>query len=173
MLMLPRPVKALRNLSMALSSTMLKRIVIASAVLCSATPAIVSASLGGDLSTVTDDRVRIKGALIGMRQSDRFMVHEMQSASGVVVREYVANGRVFAVAWQGPWHPDLQQLLGTYFARYEQAAGRAIRERRGHGPAVVQDTDFVVERAGHARAFTGRAYLPSQIPDGVTLDRIQ
>ena len=143
------------------------------ALLLTAYPAVMIASLGGDVSSINDDRVRVKGALVGAQQADRFMVQEMQTATGTVVREYVANGRVFAVAWQGPWHPDLQQLLGTYYARYQQEAARALRERRGHGPLVVQDTDFVVERNGHSRAFTGRAYLPAQVPDGVTLDRIR
>ena len=56
-----------------------------------------------------------------------YNVHEMQSAAGTVVREYISSagesaGKVFAVTWQGPWPPDMRQLLGSYFEQYMQAA---------------------------------------------------
>ncbi len=116
----------------------------------------------------------MEGALRQIVQRNAFSFHEMQSASGVVVREYLTStGTVFGVTWQGPTIPDLRQLLGPYFDRYQQEAARLARTRLGHGPLVVDLGDVVVESGGHARAFSGRAYLPNRLPPGVRVDDIQ
>ena len=78
-------------------------------------PSKATATLGGDASSVNSDRVKIRGALIGISRSERFTVHQLQSSAGTTVREYVSpSGTVFAVSWDGPWMPDLQQTLGSY-----------------------------------------------------------
>jgi Protein of unknown function (DUF2844) len=74
------------------------------------------------------------------------------------------------VAWEGPFKPDLQTLLGSYFDRYVQAP-RAYRS--GHGAAVMSQPDLVVRSMGHIRAFSGHAYLPPQLPAGVAADELQ
>jgi hypothetical protein len=57
-------------------------------------------------------------------------VHRLQLPSGTSVREYAdAGGTVFAVAWDGPTKPDLNQLPGQYFAEYEN---RSVANTRGH-----------------------------------------
>ena len=56
--------------------------------------------------------------------------------SGTTVREYVSsNGTVFAVAWQGPWLPDLRQMLGPYFDDYQRALQSTTGKRRARGSA--------------------------------------
>jgi hypothetical protein len=134
----------------------------------------LSAALGGDVSTIQSDRVRMKGALLRVTSTGAYTLHEMRAASGTTVREFVSPaGTVFGVAWQGPSVPDLRQLLGTYFEPYMQAAQAAQKARSGHGPLVIEQPGFVVERSGHQRAFAGRAYVPQLLPAGVLPDVIR
>jgi len=103
-----------------------------------------------------------------------YTVHEIESTSGVVVREYVSSaGKVFAIAWQGPWPPDMRQLLGSYFDPYIQAA----RARSGPGmarrPLMIEQPGLVVQVGGHPRSFVGRAYIPDQLPSNVTAEEIR
>lgn len=105
------------------------------------------------------------------QQSTPYSVQETQLASGVLVREYIApSGKVFAVAWEGPVMPDLQQVLGNYFNQYLDAANHSPASR---GPLTINQTDLVVQSAGRMRAFFGRAYVPSLLPQGVAADVIQ
>ena len=58
---------------------------------------------------------------------------------------------VFAVSWQGPDLPDLQQILGRYFDTYVNA----LNSRDGvSGPGTVALPGLVVQSAGHMRAFS-------------------
>jgi hypothetical protein len=91
----------------------------------------------------------------------------------VVVREYVAGGVVFGVAWQGPSIPSLRLLLGVHYQPYIQAVQEQRAQRRGRGPLSVHLPDLVVESGGHMRAFAGRAYLPAMIPQGVHAEAIR
>jgi hypothetical protein len=128
------------------------------------------AVLGGDASSIEGDRAHVRGTL-RVSGGERYAVHEIEAASGTVVREYVApNGTVFAIAWQGPWFPDLRALLGPYFAQYALAA-RASRVARR--PLLIQEAGLVVQAGGRLRAFVGRAYVPQMLPDGVASDAIR
>lgn len=123
----------------------------------------VGAALGGSEATVETDRLQISGKL-RVLPSGAYTVHELQTPSGTVVREYVSpDGIVFGVAWQGPVMPDLRQVLGTYFDRYVQAATK----RSARGPVAIEQPGLVVQSSGHMRAFTGRAYIPEALPQGV------
>lgn len=127
------------------------------------------AELGGDVSTIQADQARMKGALRLSRTSS-YDVHEVQTPSGVTVREYVSPaGKVFAVSWQGPWMPDLQQLLGPYFADYTAAQNH----RQSRGPLLIHQPNLVVHSSGHMRSFIGRAYIPDLLPPGVHPEDIQ
>jgi hypothetical protein len=137
-------------------------------------PAIAAASLGGDRASVQVDRAQMKGALRQIIQREGFGFIELQSAAGVVVREYVSSdGTVFGIAWQGAIVPDLRQLLGPYFVRYQQAAERLVRARRGHGPLMIDLGDAVVQTGGRPRSLTGRAFLPRLFPQGVQPDVVR
>lgn len=130
------------------------------------------ATLGEDVSTVHSDQALIQ-ATETITQKSAYSIHELQSASGMAVREYVSPaGRVFAVAWHGPAMPDLKQLLGSHFQEYQQAL-QAQDQRVRRGPVFVQLPDLVVQLGGHMRDFVGRAYLPDQIPSGVHAEEIR
>ena len=148
--------------------------VVAATLLVAGMPRVASAALGGDVSSVDVDRVRTQGALVRMVSSGAYTLHEFQTSSGVMVREYLSSsGTVFAVAWQGPWLPDLQQLLGPYYGRYQQETQQIRRSRRSHGPVSIQDADLVIQTGGHQRAFSGRAYLPASVPQSLSVKSIQ
>ncbi|MBS0344737.1 MAG: DUF2844 domain-containing protein, partial [Proteobacteria bacterium] len=101
-----------------------------------------------------------------------YTVHAMTMPSGTVVREFVssATGQVFAVSWQGPFMPDLQQLLGDHFATLADATGKA---RISRSNALVNRPDVVIHSSGHMRAFAGKAYLPGQLPAGVSIEDVR
>lgn len=127
------------------------------------------AALGEPVASVETDRLQA-GATLRVLPSAAYTVHELQSPSGTVVREYVSPaGIVFGVAWQGPSMPDLRQVLGTYFDRYVQAAAK----RTARGPVAVEQPGLVVQSSGHMRAFLGKAYIPEALPAGVGADAIR
>ncbi len=130
----------------------------------------VFADLGGTLTSIKADQQKMAASL-RVTSTSGYQLHEMQSARGIRVREYASpNGIVFGVTWNGPWAPDLRQLLGAYFNSYVVAAqGR----KAARGPVTIQLPGLIVERGGHARSFFGRAYVPQMIPQGVTADDIQ
>lgn len=89
------------------------------------------------------------------------------------IREYITpSGIVFAVAWDGVAHPDLTPLLGSYLNGYRQALGQAKRQR-GQRRFKVSSDKVVVEKWGHMRNLQGKAYVPSLIPDGVSIYEIK
>jgi len=134
-----------------------------------ASPAL--AVLGGDVSSVSADRVALQG-----QRSDQPMLqydlHVITAATGTVVNEYTSrDNRVFAITWHGPTPPDLRALFGAYFDGFQSAAAASVATRAGaHRQLSLVQADFVFRAAGHARAFRGRAYVPSLVPSGVAAD---
>ena len=136
--------------------------------LVAACPFRAAATLGRDATSVDADRVKMQGALLNITQTDRFAVHQLQTATGTTIREYVSTtGMVFAVSWEGPWMPDLQQMLGPFFDAYRNNAAAVRNARRSHGPITIRTGELVIEVGGHPRAFTGRAYIERLLPQGV------
>lgn len=145
----------------------------ACAVVLLAIPSSARGSLGGDVSSVAVDRDRMSGVdrVVAGRRGE---VHEIRLPGGTLVKEYLSPaGVVFAVTWRGPFRPNLRQLLGTYFDRFEQAARAEKEQQPGRRPIVVEQPELVVHMAGHARAFFGRAYVPGAIPEGLSAADIQ
>ena len=130
------------------------------------------AALGGGISTVEADSVAGHARHSAVAQS-AYTVHTLTSDNGALVNEYTNNaGVVFAVSWQSPQWPDLQQLLGTSF-NVLQAENAKHTGRRSHQPMSVNRSDFVLQTGGHNRAFHGLAYLPNLLPAGVTSAALQ
>jgi uncharacterized protein DUF2844 len=139
-----------------------------------ALPASGFASLGGSATSVDADRVHVQGALMRIVRNDAYALHEIRSASGTMVREYVnSSGTVFAVGWEGPWLPDLRQVLGDHFDRYQAAMSTRLRARTGRGALAINEPGLVVQMGGHPRAFIGRAYVPALLPPGLQLESIR
>ena len=131
------------------------------------------ATLGGEESSVEADRAHMK-ATVQTTKTDGYSVHEIKTPIGTAVREYVApGGRVFAVAWQGPFIPDMQQLLGTYFQQFSAAAKKARESYHGRRPLNIQESGLVMQSSGHMHAYWGRAYDPGLVPQGIKLQDIR
>lgn len=139
-------------------------------VLCGCLPA--AAALGGDISSVEADQAHMKGTLHSTA-AGAYTLHEIQAPSGTL-REYASPaGKIFAVGWQGMRTPNLQQVLGPYFAQYQEAAAQERKEHPGRHPVVIETPGLVVEMGGHMRAFEGRAYVPEMLPQGVRAEDIR
>ena len=136
-------------------------------------PLVMSASLGGDATSVQADQAKMQGTL-RTTSADAYNVHEIQASTGVAVKEYVSPaGKVFAVTWKGPFHPDLRQVLGAYFDQYVEAVQAQRASQRGRGPVFIEQSGLVVQVSGHMRAFAGKAYLPQMMPAGVRAEDLQ
>lgn len=145
----------------------LKKCVLAGAVFAAAlSPRIADAGLGQPASSVQADAAQFKGSIKAAEHTG-YRVQEIQLPSGTLVREFIGpDGNVFAVAWNGPTVPNLRQTLGQYFDNFVAAA----QARHGdHHHLQIQQSDLVVQTAGHMRAFSGRAYLPQAVPAGVSI----
>jgi hypothetical protein len=127
-------------------------------------PRLAAAALGADATSVEADKLQMRGTL-RTSTAGLYTVHEIQGPSGTVVREFVSPaGIVFAIAWKGPFLPDLRQALGAYFEPYRTALGA---KRASHTHADIDLPELVVHSGGHQRAFIGQAYLPRLLPSGV------
>lgn len=128
------------------------------------------AHLGGDTASVQADTAALRGQ-IRTTPTVQYDVHEISNGE-LVVHEYTTRqGQVFAVTWQGPFKPDLHQLLGGYFATFQSAASE---QRAGsHRVFALSRPDLVMESTGRMRGFQGRAYIPSLVPAGVLVQQLQ
>ena len=130
------------------------------------------ASLGGDARSVQADTAHM-GATLNQSTAGKYQIHELQSPAGTVVTEYLSSsGTVFAVTWHGPFMPDMQQILGSYFQQYSSALSSQSRQY-GHHPLNIKQQGLVVQTSGHMRAHWGRVYVPALLPEGVTEEQLQ
>ena len=131
------------------------------------------AALGGDLSSVQADQAHMKASL-KTTTSQAYTLQEIKTPAGTIVHEFVsADGRVFAVAWHGPFMPPMEQILGTYLQQYSAGVQAHHAAHVGRSPLNIQEPGLVVQNSGHQRAFFGRAYIPGMLPAGVTPDQIR
>lgn len=146
---------------------------VAIAVLSFTCPLPLFAVLGGSEASVLADQVHMQAALRSTHGTG-YTVHELRAPTGIVVREYASGGTVFGVAWEGPWPPDIQQLLGSYFEPYQQAlAAQNQNGVHGRRPVHVELPALVVNISGHPRSFHGQAYVPDMMPQGVKAEEIR
>ena len=137
--------------------------------------AAARASLGGDSASIEADRLHMNvkhAARLKASSTGSYTVNEITLPTGTLVRQYVsAAGVVFAVAWSGPFMPDLRQLLGPHFDT--MAARQAKQTHSGHRLFSLHEPGLVIESGGHPRSFAGRAYLPGALPAGAMAQEIQ
>ena len=132
------------------------------------------AALGGDLNSVQEDTAHMK-ATVKVQQKQAYAVHEITTKdNATIVREYVsADGRVFGVAWQGLFMPDLSQLLGSYLQQYSAGVEQEHAKGPGRRPLIINQPGLVVESSGRMRAYYGRAYVPDMLPEGVQAQEVR
>ena len=129
------------------------------------------AGLGGDAASVDADRVSVKGTVRVSSTSAAFAVHEITGASGQLVHEYLgADGKVFAVTWNGAGVPNLKDMLGRYYADVQQAAARP---HYNHHHLFLVTPQVVIQSSGHLRTFYGRAWAPALLPQNFSATDIK
>src|SRR5258707_7136394 len=83
-------------------------------------PVTASAALGGTVASVEADRVHAKGSLTRIVRTDAYALHEIRSAVGTTIREYVSPaGTVFALALGGPWISATAQVVRWAFQHHQ------------------------------------------------------
>jgi hypothetical protein len=131
------------------------------------------ASLGGDTASIQADQLHMQGSRT-TKAAESYTVHEIQATTGTVVKEYLSpQGKVFAVAWNGPRMPDLRQVLGSYFEQYRAAVHSPSGPRMVRRPVMIDQPGLVVQIGGRIGAFSGRAYVPEMLPAGVRAEDLQ
>ena len=100
-----------------------------------------------------------------------YQLHQMITPDGAVIREYVSpEGRVFGISWHAHTLPNLQQLLGSYFPRIQQAGQARVQHR---GPLIINTPDLVYFSGGRMMNFYGSAYVPSLLPKNVAAEVVR
>jgi hypothetical protein len=149
------------------------RCMVSVAVAAIGTPAV--AVLGGDAASVEADRLQMRAT----RQAAHAValqgsVQEMRLADGSSIRQFVnARGIVYAVAWSTRIKPDFTQLLGQYASAFDAGIASAAQQPGLKRSVTVDRGDLVVVSAGRPGAFVGRAWLKSELPDGVRADALR
>ncbi|HKC16779.1 MAG TPA: DUF2844 domain-containing protein [Steroidobacteraceae bacterium] len=135
---------------------------------CAAPPAM--AALGDTAASVSGDSARLRASLRVVGGAS-YSVHELTTVEGTAIREFVTPaGSVFAVAWRGPFKPDLRLLLGAYFDLYVSAPRSAGSTRT---QLAIDQPALAVRAGGHMRAFAGVAWVPALVPAGVSPGELQ
>jgi hypothetical protein len=129
----------------------------------------VWAALGSNAASIKADRTALQASL-KVTTRPLYDIHEMTLSTGTTVREYAADGVVFAIGWDGPAMPNLRQALG---ANYDEYVAAAQSNQGGHQHLAAQRGDLVLVSSGHMRAFAGHAYLASAVPPGISIDELR
>lgn len=131
------------------------------------------AALGGQIDQLAAEKVSLKAVKHEIKSQAYFSVHEVTLKNQVVVREYAdQQGHIFAVTWQGPLLPDLKTLLGDYAQDFQQASTKQ-QGTRSRSQLHSENSRIVIHATGRMHHFTGGAYLPDALPQGLNLNDIQ
>lgn len=77
------------------------------------------ASLGDNESSIQEDAQSL-GGQDQVTQLSQYRLHEI-SQNSIRVHEFATdNGNVFALAWHGKKHPELQGLLSTHLSDFQK-----------------------------------------------------
>ena len=134
------------------------------ALVLSASAATAFAGLGGAPSA-PGPRILSSTSSPAVTPSSSYTDLKKTLDSGTELHEYVnSKGIVFAVSWQGPYMPDLKEMLGSRF----QDLLDHVRTQSGGARSQVrlQRDDLVIFSGGRPGAFEGRAWIPALLPAG-------
>ena len=124
------------------------------------------AGLGEQQSSIQRDHVAIRGATAKVTQTAHYTLHAVTSPTGAQLHEYVApSGTVFAMTYSGRTLPNLKNILGAHYARYQQVIAAP---HNNHHVLSIRDGNFVLYMRKTQRGFRVAAYEPTLIPQGAT-----
>lgn len=131
------------------------------------------AVLGGAADSVHADQMRFQGV---RRQSIDWQMttHEISLNDGSRIKEYVnASGQVFAVSWRTRLKPDLAALLGAHYAVVPTQRSAAVGVAQARRQQSVRRPELVLHQSGRMSAFSGLAYVPTLVPQGLDADALR
>jgi hypothetical protein len=139
-------------------------------VIASTRPA--AAELGGNIDSVYHDSAHM-AANVQVRNAEHYRIYEITTSVGTTIREFVSSdGMVFGIAWEGPFAPEMKQLLGKNYEEYEKAI-RAATTKYGRRPLSIHLQGLEFETGGHMAWYVGRAYIPLMMPSGAKPQEIR
>ena len=135
------------------------------------------ATLGENSASIMSDQIALKATPTQDLQSsdlekasvNDYQIQSLTTATGIVVKQYTYNDKVFAIIWNGKKVPDQNQLLGKYFPAFQTSSPsyKSLTVRK------VQNSDFISSTGGWMGHYAGEAFIPSLAPAGVTLDSLK
>jgi hypothetical protein len=130
---------------------------------------LVSAGRAG---AVLGGKAGMAGVVRPLTGASAYSLLESKTSSGTIKEFADRDGIVFAVAWSGIKHPDLKSLFGEHFGDYRRAL--AHTEHSGFKNAwAARNDEIVVRVGGHMGGVRGFAYLPSRVPENVSIEDLQ
>ncbi|MBU6468393.1 MAG: DUF2844 domain-containing protein [Betaproteobacteria bacterium] len=101
-----------------------------------------------------------------------YQVVIQQNTRGMVFKEFVYQGQVFAQVWFGSAVPSLNEVLGAnLYSRYENALIHSTN--RSHRQVQITDQELNVTNYGRMGDFWGTSYLSNSLPPGFSINDIQ
>jgi hypothetical protein len=132
---------------------------------------IADAGLGEAVESVQRDHAALRGAALAVTPTQAYDLHEITTAEGTRVREYVSRGgTVFAVTWSGPSLPSLKVVLGPH---YEEYVAAATGHRGSHHVLSIATPALVLYIRKLPRGYTGSAHVPALLPPGTAAQDIR
>ncbi len=140
----------------------------------STTPGSTARASGTTTGASTGALVSAKAAVTPTTTSaSSYTVSKTVLDNGTTISEYATPaGLVFALSWEGPFMPDLNNLLGSYFSTFKAQADAGRATRNIGTPVGVDTGKLVVRSSGRMRNYSGYAYAPDLIPSGVSISDV-
>lgn len=143
---------------------------------------IANATLGGGTNTVSQDyQVLNTSSKVSSNinttsvskptivKNTKYDIYTFVTNDGTTVRQYVNNGKVFAIKWSSKKMPNLKQLYGDYFTTYVNAKA----SNTGMSQNIVNSDDFSAVSRGISGAYSGYAVLNSEMPTDLTISNLK
>ena len=129
---------------------------------------VSQATLGGDINSILDDQTTFN-ATLQTTKIGAYTEYVLTLPDGGIVYETIGDsGLVFQVRWKGKGHrPNMEQLLGTFADRYSNQSKKSKPQERRFSKT---EGDLVVQSSVRNRHFKGRAYIPSLVPTGFSIN---
>ncbi len=90
-----------------------------------------------------------------------YSIYQMTTMSGIEIKQFYYNDKVFAIVWQGDSAPNLSLLFGKYFHIYESATPKY----KSSTLQSIEQQDFIAYVGNAHGQYYGKAMIPSLTPD--------
>ena len=140
-----------------------------------AIPAISYASLGDDVSSITTDNNALASSISlvttrsNVSSNASYQTSTIKTPDNFTIKEFSANGKVFAVSWQGKSYPNFKQIFGSYFPQLKTASA----SNSGLTRSKLTGNDFISYSSGVPGLLSGIAYVPSLVPNSLNINTLK